>query len=82
MYKKLLALSLALVLCVCPVFAVSDADNSYYGFESVSNYSLGSRSLSTLAATGSGLVGVANLHAGHGQKTGGGHRRAEDSGTH
>ena len=51
MYKKLLALSLALVLCVCPVFAVSDADNSYYAFEPVSHYSLGDRSLSTLAAT-------------------------------
>ena len=51
MYKKLLALSLALVLCVCPVFAVSDADNSYYAFEPVSYGSLGGRSLATLAAT-------------------------------
>ena len=51
MYKKLLALSLALVLCVCPVFAVSDADNSYYEFEPVSRYSFGDRSLSPLAAT-------------------------------
>lgn len=51
MYKKLLALSLALVLCVCPVFAVSDADNSYYSFEPVSYGSLGGRSLATLAAT-------------------------------
>lgn len=51
MYKKLLALSLALVLCVCPVFAVSDADNSYYDFEPVSYGSLGNRSLATLAAT-------------------------------
>lgn len=51
MYKKLLALSLALVLCVCPVFAVSDADNSYYSFEPVSYGSLGGRSLSTLAAS-------------------------------
>lgn len=51
MYKKLLALSLALVLCVCPVFAVSDADNSFYSFESVSYGSLGNRSLATLAAT-------------------------------
>ncbi len=51
MYKKLLALSLALVLCVCPVFAVSDADNSYYAFEPVSYGSLGNRALSTLAAT-------------------------------
>lgn len=50
MYKKLLALSLALVLCVCPVFAVSDADNSYYSFEPVSYGSLGGRSLATLAA--------------------------------
>lgn len=51
MYKKLLALSLALVLCVCPVFAVSDADNSYYSFEPVSYGSLGGRSLATLAAS-------------------------------
>ena len=51
MYKNLLALSLALVLCVCPVFAVSDADNSYYSFESVSDYTLRDRSLSTLAAS-------------------------------
>lgn len=51
MYKKLLALSLALVLCVCPVFAVSDADNSYYSFEPVSYGSLGGRSVSTLAAS-------------------------------
>lgn len=51
MYKKLLALSLALVLCVCPVFAVSDADNSYYSFEPVSYGSLGGRALATLAAT-------------------------------
>lgn len=51
MYKKLLSLSLALVFCVCPVLAVSDSDNSYYSFESVSDYSLGGRSLSTLAAT-------------------------------
>lgn len=51
MYKKLLALSLALVLCVCPVFAVSDADNSYYSFEPVSYGSLGSRSLATLASS-------------------------------
>lgn len=51
MYKKLLALSLALVLCVCPVFAVSDVDNSYYSFEPVSYGSLGGRSLATLAAT-------------------------------
>lgn len=51
MYKKLLALSLALFLCVCPVFAVSDSDNSYYAFEPVSYGSLGSRSLATLAAT-------------------------------
>ena len=51
MYKKLLALSLALVLCVCPVFAVSDADNSYYDFEPVSYGSLDVRSLSPLAAT-------------------------------
>lgn len=51
MYKKLFALSLALVLCVCPVFAVSDADNSYYSFEPVTYGSLGGRSLSTLAAS-------------------------------
>ncbi|QRV61713.1 hypothetical protein [Inovirus sp.] len=51
MYKKLLALSLALVLCICPVAAVSDADNSYYSFEPVSYGSLGGRSLATLAAT-------------------------------
>ncbi len=51
MYKKLLALSLALVLCVCPVFAVSDADNSYYSFEPVTYGSLGGRSLSTLATS-------------------------------
>lgn len=51
MYKKLLALSLALFLCVCPVFAVSDADNSYYSFEPVAYGSLGGRSLSTLAAS-------------------------------
>ena len=51
MYKKLLALSLALVLCVCPVFAVSDADNSYYSFEPVTYGSLGSRPLASLAAT-------------------------------
>lgn len=51
MYKKLLALSLALVLCVCPVFAVSDSDNSYYSFEPVSYGSLGGRSLATLAAS-------------------------------
>ena len=51
MYKKLLALSLALVVCVCPVFAVSDADNSYYSFEPVSYGSLGGRSFSTLAST-------------------------------
>lgn len=51
MYKKLFALSLALVLCVCPVFAVSDADNSYYSFEPVSFGSFGSRPLATLAAT-------------------------------
>lgn len=51
MYKKLLALSLALFLCVYPVFAVSDADNSYYSFEPVSYGSLGGRSLSTLAAS-------------------------------
>lgn len=51
MYKKLLALSLALVLCVCPVFAVSVADNSYYSFEPVTYGSLGGRSLSTLAAS-------------------------------
>lgn len=51
MYKKFLALSLALVLCLCPVFAVSDADNSYYSFEPVSYGSLGGRSLATLAAT-------------------------------
>lgn len=51
MYKKLLALSLALVLCVCPVFAVSDADNSYYDFEPVSYGPLGVRSLSTLAVS-------------------------------
>ena len=54
MYKKLLALSLALVLCVCPVFAVSDADNSYYSFEPVSYGSLGGRSLATLAASSDG----------------------------
>lgn len=54
MYKKLLALSLALVVCVCPVFAVSDADNSYYSFEPVSSYSLGGRSLVTLAASSAG----------------------------
>lgn len=51
MFKKLLALSLALVLCVCPVFAVSDADNSYYAFEPVSYGSLGLRSFSPLAAS-------------------------------
>ena len=51
MYKKLLALSLALALCVCPVFAVSDADNSYYAFDAVPYGSLGGRSLSTLAAS-------------------------------
>lgn len=51
MYKKLLALSLALVLCVCPVFAVSDADNSYYAFEPVTYGALGNRSLATLAAS-------------------------------
>lgn len=51
MYKKLLALSLALVLCVSPVFAVSDADNSYYSFEPVSYGSLGDRSLAPLAVT-------------------------------
>ncbi len=51
MYKKLLALSLALFLCVCPVFAVSDADNSYYSFEPVPYGSLGGRSLSTLASS-------------------------------
>lgn len=51
MYKKLLSLSLALVVCVCPVFAVSDADNSYYSFVPVSDYSIGYRSLSTLAAS-------------------------------
>lgn len=51
MYKKLLALSLALVLCVSPVFAVSDVDNSYYSFEPVTYGSLGGRSLSTLAAS-------------------------------
>ena len=51
MYKKLLALSLALVLCVCPVYAVSDADNSYYSFESVSDFTIGNRSLSTLAVS-------------------------------
>lgn len=51
MYKKLLALSLALVLCVCPVFAVSDADNSYYSFEPVSYGSLGGRPLATLAVS-------------------------------
>ncbi|QRV61709.1 hypothetical protein [Inovirus sp.] len=51
MYKKLLALSLALVLCVSPVFAVSDADNSYYSFEPVSYGSLGERAISTLAAS-------------------------------
>lgn len=51
MYKKLLALSLALFLCVCPVFAVSDASNSYYAFEPVSYGSLGGRSLATLAVT-------------------------------
>lgn len=51
MYKKLFALSLALVLCVCPVLAVSDADNSYYSFEPVTYGSLGGRSLSTLAAS-------------------------------
>lgn len=54
MYKKLLALSLALVLCVCPVFAVSDADNSYYSFEPVSYGSLGGRSLATLAVSSVG----------------------------
>lgn len=51
MYKKLLALFLALVLCVCPVFAVSDTDNSYYAFEPVSYGVLGNRSLATLAST-------------------------------
>lgn len=51
MYKKLLALSLALVLCVCPVFAVSDVDNSYYSFEPVSYGSLGGRSFASLAAS-------------------------------
>lgn len=35
MYKKLLALSLALALCVVPAFAVSDAVNSYYDFDPV-----------------------------------------------
>lgn len=54
MYKKLLSLSLALVLCVCPVFAVSDADNSYYSFEPVSYGSPGVRSLATLAASSDG----------------------------
>lgn len=48
MYKKLLALSLALVLCVCPAFAVSDAVNSYYYFEPVSYGSLGVRALSSV----------------------------------
>lgn len=57
MYKKLLALSLALVLCVCPVFAVSDSDNSYYSFEPVSYGSLGGRPLATLAST-SGWTGT------------------------
>ena len=51
MYKKLLSLSLAIVICVCPVFAVSDVDNSYYSFEPVPSYSLGDRSLATLAAS-------------------------------
>lgn len=51
MYKNLLALSLALVLCVCPVFAVSAADNSYYSFEPVSSFSLGDRVVSTVAAS-------------------------------
>lgn len=48
MYKKLLALSLALVLCACPAFAVSDAVNSYYDFEPISYGSLGVRALSTV----------------------------------
>lgn len=51
MYKKLLALSLALVLCVCPVFAVSDVDNSYYSFDPVSYGSVVGRSLATLTAS-------------------------------
>ena len=49
MLKKLLALSLALFLCVCPVFAVSDAYNSSYSFNAVPDDSLAGRSLSTLA---------------------------------
>lgn len=49
MYKKLLALSLALVLCVCPAFAVSDADNSYYDLEPVLADSVGDHMLAAVS---------------------------------
>lgn len=51
MYKKLLALSLALVLCVCPVFAVSNPDNSYYSFDPVPDASVGHYLLNAVSST-------------------------------
>lgn len=41
MFKKLLALSLALLLCVSPAFAVSDSNNYYKSFDFVSDDSAG-----------------------------------------